>query len=284
MGPGPRLGVVHRLTGAGHGRRGPSARSAEELIRGYKEWATSARAGAGPETRGAVNESAVSAVEAGGRADGARRPHSGGPPMRIRASGLWRLDRTIDRLPDFAIGVSLTFVKMVIGYLVATRLFGREWTPFDYAVPKQVTGLLSLTLEDRFFYRVMLLVALPFIACGVALTVRRLRSAGLPLYAVLLFFSPMPMNLIFYLVLSVLPARPIKDQPPGLMDDVWDPAPAPKKVAVLDRAIPESRPGAAIAAILWPMPFALAFTALSVNVLRDYGWGVFVGIPFTLPM
>jgi hypothetical protein len=204
--------------------------------------------------------------------------------MRFRASDLWRLDGTIDRWPYFAIGVSLTLVKMVLDYLVATRLFGRDWTPFDYAVPNQVTGLLSMTLEDRFFYRAMLLVSLPFLACGVALTVRRLRSAGLPRYAVLLFFSPMPMNLIFYLVLSVLPPRPIKEQPTGLIDDVWDPAPVPKKAEMLDRAIPESRAGAAIAAILWPLPFALAFTALSVNVLRDYGWGVFVGIPFALPM
>jgi uncharacterized membrane protein YhaH (DUF805 family) len=204
--------------------------------------------------------------------------------MRIRASDLWRLDGTIDRRPYFVLGVSLTLMKMGLDYLVATRLFGRDWTPFEYAVPNQVGGLLSMPREDRFFYRTMLLVALPFLACGVALTVRRLRSAGLPRYAVLLFFAPMPMNLIFYLVLSVLPPRPIARQATGLIDDDWDPPQTPKKAGMLDRTIPESRRGAAITAILLPLPFAVAFTVLSVNVLNNYGWGVFVGIPFALPM
>ena len=36
----------------------------------------------------------------------------------------------------------------------------------------------------------MLFAALPFLASGVALTVRRLKSAGLPRYAVVLFFLP----------------------------------------------------------------------------------------------
>ena len=75
---------------------------------------------------------------------------------------------------------------MVVDFIVATWLFERRWTPFDYAVPGQ--ALFDLSSQDRFFYRTMLLVALPFLWCGVALTLRRLRSAGLPLYAVVLFF------------------------------------------------------------------------------------------------
>jgi hypothetical protein len=203
--------------------------------------------------------------------------------MRIRPSDLWRLDGTIDRWPYLAIGVSLTLAKIGLDYLIATRLFGRDWTPFEYAVPNQVAGLFSMPPEDRFFYRTMLLVALPFLACGVALTVRRLRSAGLPRYAVLLFFAPVPMNLLFFLTLSLLPPRPIEGPSTALIEDEWDPAEAPKK-GMLDRTIPQGRMGAAIAAILLPLPFAVAFTALSVNVLRNYGWGVFVGIPFALPM
>jgi hypothetical protein len=209
---------------------------------------------------------------------------AGEPELRIRASDLWRLDGTVDRWPYFVLGVSLTFFKMGLDYLVATRLFGRDWTPFEYAVPNQVSGLLSMPPEARFFYRMMLLVALPFLACGVALTVRRLRSAGIPRYAVLLFFAPMPINLIFYLVLSVLPPRPIERQATGIFDADWDSAPPASKGGMLDRTIPKTRTGAAITAILLPLPFAVAFTALSVNVLKNYGWGVFVGIPFAMPM
>jgi uncharacterized membrane protein YhaH (DUF805 family) len=204
--------------------------------------------------------------------------------MKVRVSDLWRLDGAIDRGPYFAIGVSLMLLKMGLDSLVATRLFGRDWTPFDYAVPSQVEGLFSMSPEDRAFYRTMLLIALPFLASGVALTVRRLRSAGLPSYSVLLFFAPMPMNLIVYLVLSLLPPRPTRSEVADLIDDDWGPPGPPKKPGLLDRTIPEGRPAGALAAILLPLPFALAFTALSVAVFQDYGWGVFVGIPFALPM
>src|SRR4051794_35951631 len=115
--------------------------------------------------------------------------------MKIRLTDLWRLDGTIDRGPYLTIGATLMLLKVVIDHVVATRLFGREWTPFDYAVPSQLVGLFAAASQDRIFYRAMLLIALPFLACGVALTVRRLRSVGWPLWTVLLFFAPMPMNL-----------------------------------------------------------------------------------------
>src|SRR4051812_14716279 len=108
--------------------------------------------------------------------------------MKIHISDLWRLDGTIDRGPFFSLGASLMLLKMDLDHLVATRIFGREWTPFDYAAPGHVAGLFAMAPQDRPFYRMMLLVSLPFLACGVALTLRRLRSAGLPLYAVVLFF------------------------------------------------------------------------------------------------
>ena len=51
--------------------------------------------------------------------------------MKIHLSELWRLDGTIDRRPYFVLGVSLSLLKMYFDYLIATRLFGRTWTPFD---------------------------------------------------------------------------------------------------------------------------------------------------------
>ena len=137
--------------------------------------------------------------------------------MRIRLSELSRLDGTIDRWPYFTLGAALGVLKMGIDFVVAAGLFKRTWTPFDYAVPGQ--WLFALSPEDQFYFRTMLVIALPFIWCGVALTLRRLRSAGLPIYAVVLFFAPMPMNLIIFLVLSMLPPRPARGGIYGEIDD-----------------------------------------------------------------
>jgi hypothetical protein len=93
--------------------------------------------------------------------------------MRIRLSDIGRLDGTIDRWPYFALGAALGVLKMGLDFVVADGLFNRTWTPFDYAVPGQ--WLFALSPEDRFFYRTMLVIAVPFIWCGVALTLRRLR-------------------------------------------------------------------------------------------------------------
>jgi hypothetical protein len=203
--------------------------------------------------------------------------------MKIHLSDLWRLDGTIDRRPYFVLGVSLSLLKMYFDYLIAARLFGRTWTPVDYAVPSEVAGLFSMSPADRWFFRTMLLMALPFLTCGVALTVRRLKSAGLPRYAVVLFFAPIPLNLLFYLLLSVLPARPSKELAAPI-DDEWDPIAPPKQPGSLDRLMPEGRTMGALAAIFVPLPFAMLFTVFSVSVLGNYGWGLFVGIPFALPM
>jgi hypothetical protein len=202
--------------------------------------------------------------------------------MKVWLPELLRLDGTIDRRPYFVLGSSLGLLKMGLDRLVATRFFGRNWTPFDYEVPGQ--SLFALDPGDRYFFRMMLLVALPFIACGVALTIRRLRSAGLPLYAVVLFFSPMPMNLIAFLVLSMLPPRPLRDGVADVIDEEWRSPGYVKKSGMLGKAMPEDRMRSALMAILIPFPFGLAVAALSFKVLQSYGWGVFVGIPFALPM
>jgi len=171
--------------------------------------------------------------------------------MRVPISDVWRLDGTIDRRPYFALGVALSALKMVLDYLVATRLFGREWSPLAYAVPSQVVGLFTRTPDDRVFVPAMLLMAAPLVLCGVALTVRRLRSARLPVWAVVLFFAPIPANLIFYLVLSLLPARPARPEDVFLFDDEWQPIRPGAKKGVLDRAIPHGRPGGALVVFSW---------------------------------
>ena len=202
--------------------------------------------------------------------------------MKVRLAELGRFDGTIDRRSYFALGVALGVLKLGLDYCVATRLFERSWSPFDYAV----TGhwLFALSPQDRFFFRTMLLVAVPFMWCGVALTVRRLRSAGLPLFAVVLFFAPLPMNFIIFLVLSVLPPRSRVGDLRDEIDKSRRPPEYVRKQWMLEKAIPERRLWAAVTAIVLPLPFAIALIALCTRILQYYGWGVFVGIPFALPM
>jgi hypothetical protein len=202
--------------------------------------------------------------------------------MSVRLSEVLRMDGTIDRWPYFILGSSLGLLKMVLDHLVATKVFGRSWTPFDYVVPGQ--SLFALDFADRLFFRSMLLMALPFIACGVGLTIQRLRSAGLPLYAVVLFFAPMPMNLLAFLALSLVPARPLRDGVADVIDEEWRSPRFVKRTGALAKAMPEDRMRSALMAILIPFPFALVVGALSFKVLQNYGWSVFVGIPFALPM
>ena len=202
--------------------------------------------------------------------------------MKVRLADLGRFDGMIDRRPYFALGLSLGVLKLGLDYSVATRLFERSWSPFDYAITGQ--WLFALSPQDRFFFRTMLLVAVPFMWCGVALTVRRLRSAGLPLFAVVLFFAPLPMNLIVFLVLSMLPPRSLVGDLGDEIDESWRSPQYARKQGMLEKAIPESHLWAAVMAIVLPLPFAIALIALCTRILQYYGWGVFVGIPFALPM
>ena len=144
----------------------------------------------------------------------------------------------------------------------------------------EIGGLFSLNRDDQVFYAIMLALALPFLVVGVVLTVRRLRDAGWPLWIVAFFFAPMPINIVFFIVLCLVPSQ--SPQIHGTLDDLVD-VPAEAKPKSMG-----SRPGfsfgTAILAILIPMPVAAAMVYLGAYVLRDYGWSLFVGIPFVLPM
>jgi len=104
-------------------------------------------------------------------------------------------------------GLLLFGLKHNLDRVVASAFFDKSWSLFNYLVPPEHGGsLLRLTPAEMRFYGTLLLVALPFIAIGVVLTLRRLRSAGLPLPLVVLFFLPL-VNLVFFLVLCIVPAR-----------------------------------------------------------------------------
>ena len=204
--------------------------------------------------------------------------------MWLPRSNVLRFGGTISPRSYFLIGFLLTLLKQVLDRVVASGLFGKPWSPLTYALTGEIGGVFSLNRDEQIFYATMLAVALPFLVIGLVLTVRRLRDAGWPLWCVLLFFAPMPINIVFFIVLSLAPSR--EQVVVGTVGDVIDgPVPAFSKVKSPRR---DSRPRfsyvRALLAILAPLPVAAVAVYLSAHVLRDYGWSLFVGVPFVLPM
>jgi hypothetical protein len=154
--------------------------------------------------------------------------------------------------------------KFTADRLMSSLIFHQSWSIEEYFRGH------STLMQTPAFSTALVLLAIPFIWCGVALTLRRLRSAGLPSVLVLLFFVPAVKFVLFFL-LCVLPERPDASVPPRI--GRWP---------FFDALIPQSKLGAVAAAILSGVGFTLIGTALSTTILRDYGAGLFIGMPFCL--
>ena len=173
----------------------------------------------------------------------------------------------IGRARYLATGFILLALKHNIDRIVANE-FGYWWSPINYWVFNNPGGIKALTPSTTELYIALLLVALPFIWAGITLTLRRLRDAELPLSLVLLFFVPF-LNVIFFIVLGAIPSRQSVDEEAGL----------PSRVG---RFIPESTFGSAVFGIVITTLLGMFEIVLSANGLKNYGWGLFVGIPFFL--
>jgi hypothetical protein len=193
--------------------------------------------------------------------------------MKNTIADLWRSGGTIDRGPYAVVGVIGFALKHNLDRLVATYVFHRPWSLFNYWVPvRDVARITALRHEDAVFLATMVMLALPFVWVGVTLTAKRLRSAILPIPLVLLFFVPF-LNLLFFLWLCLVPAR--------------NPATTERATvrpggAALTRAIPESALGSAAFSLLFTVPAGLGITLLGAQVMANYGWGLFVALPFTV--
>lgn len=194
-------------------------------------------------------------------------------------------------------GLGLFALKFMLDRVVATIGFGRPWSPLNYLVPNEAYGLPFLPAPDRVFYATMLVVALPFVWIGIVLTLRRLADAALPRWLAVLFFVPAA-NLLFFTVLGVIPtARETNTDavrsPTG--EDEKDSI-APVRVIPLEYGhddvsrrplahwFPESAGASALVAILLPVPLSVGLAFLAARVFRDYGWGIFVAMPFVVGM
>ncbi len=199
---------------------------------------------------------------------------------------------TVGRLAYFVAGSALLLLKFGIDWTVAGEVFHRPWSPADYIAPGASLGLLFMAPHERVFYSTMLLIALPFIACGVTLTAMRLRSVGIASGWSVLFFVP-GVNFLMFAVLTALPRReiplaqvapeaalpapPVGDAP-TLAYAADDRLPLPW----LARILPANHAAADAVAVIVPAIIGLAATFISIELLQNYGWGVFVGVPFAI--
>ncbi len=190
-------------------------------------------------------------------------------------SDLWRWQGTIGRGPYAAIGLIGFALKHNLDRLLATLVFHRPWSMFNYWIPlDRGIRITELARRDAEFLAAMVLLALPFIWVGVVLTARRLRAAGLPVPLVILFFLPV-FNVVFFAILCLIPSK----------DQAQLTASSPEaRSGWLARILPESAPGSAAVAIILTGVVGFAFTLLSTQVLNRYGWGLFVALPFCLGM
>jgi uncharacterized membrane protein YhaH (DUF805 family) len=191
----------------------------------------------------------------------------------MRAGNIWQWEGRVDRATYASVGVSAFALKFLVDWLVVTRLFGRSWSLLSYWRPfGAISGIHGLRLEDRVFAGTMLLIAVPFIWLGLAMTVKRLRDAGEPTWVAALFFAPIA-NLLFFLALSLKPSAVETRREEGA------PWPGP---SFLDTWVPKSRPGNALVSIAITAAIGFGLTLLGTQVVATYGWGLFVGLPFCL--
>ena len=115
----------------------------------------------------------------------------------MRFSELWRWDGRVGRAAYATVGLVGVAIKHNLDRLIASSFLGYK-NSFNYWAPLGKAARLDhLPDTEAKFLATLLLVSLPFIWGGVAMTVKRLRDAGQPVWLVVLFFVPF-INLLFF--------------------------------------------------------------------------------------
>ncbi|MEM7374800.1 MAG: DUF805 domain-containing protein [Bacteroidota bacterium] len=188
----------------------------------------------------------------------------------LKLKDLYQLSGRIGRAPYALWGSILFLIKYNLDRLISLS-YGHSWFITDYFIQADRLGILSLPEEDKPYYLTLLLASVPFIWVGTILSVRRLRDAGIHTALVGLFFIPF-LNAILFLILSLIPSTSAISEGNTKLSDFFN------------RFLPKSKVGSAAVAIGVLTLFGLPLMIFSVNIMGEYGWGLFVGIPFFLGM
>jgi uncharacterized membrane protein YhaH (DUF805 family) len=196
--------------------------------------------------------------------------------MAFQFSDLWRWDGKVSRGKYAAVGLIGVAIKYNLDRLIAGSFLGYNQSFFfNYWAPLGKAARLDhLSDTEARFLATLLLFSIPFLWVGVAMTAKRLRDAGQPVWLVVLFFIPV-INVLFFLALCVLPPQLRAAYSEGT------PWPGP---GVLAGMIPRSTLGSAVLAIFLTTVLGLLLVRLGTVVIQAYGWGLFVALPFCLGM
>jgi hypothetical protein len=115
-------------------------------------------------------------------------------------------------------------------------------------------------------FAALLAISIPFLWAGVVLCFKRLRSAKLPIWFAVLFVVPI-LKWFLFVALALVPERGGSAQNTTPTSPRW---------------LPTSRFGSAAFAVGAGLLLAVVAAVLATYVLRDYGWALFAGIPFSM--
>ncbi len=154
-------------------------------------------------------------------------------------------------------GASLFLLKYALDFLFVRLVLGGTWMPWDY-LAIQWRQIDFRDIDTVRFATLMLALALPFIWCGVILTLKRLRAVGWAGSLVFLFFIPY-LNVVFLFLLVIWPSKTVGDRPA-------------RRVELMSTAL----------VVVTALVSSFCLILLSGNLLNNYGWGLFVGVPFVI--
>jgi uncharacterized membrane protein YhaH (DUF805 family) len=172
---------------------------------------------------------------------------------------MW-LERGIGRSAYLAAGLLLFAVKIVIDIAVA-HAFSRPYSILFY-VSRSASPLFH-PAENPSYWIAMWAIALPFIAVGLILTIRRLRDAGLSTWLALLFFVPFG-NIMFFGFCALVPGAGAGTE---------------RNRRPAGGAVRMSYAHAAAKAGLFGAVIGLCTMAVAVSVFKAYGGALFIGAP-----
>jgi uncharacterized membrane protein YhaH (DUF805 family) len=179
-------------------------------------------------------------------------------------SRLLTFEGRVNRRQYFMVGICLVAVKYAVDSLVARR-FGQSWNISNYFLPPTNLTIFGLGGPHARLYLILWAVAIPFFWIGVSLTVRRLRDAGRQIGWVFFFFVPVA-NLLLFLYLSLASSV--------TQSEAADPA-------SFNHA-GRGKMRAPIFGVLLAAVLGLALELLGANLLAQYAWGLFLGVPFVV--
>ena len=130
--------------------------------------------------------------------------------MTNKLRSLFSLQGRVPRAHYFLAGSLLLVLKFLIDHTIAAR-FGHTWHIWSYFFPPADLSIFGLGSSNPRFYLILWAVAIPFFWIGIALTLQRLRDAGMRLGLVFLFFVPIAKLFFFLASLSLGPIGTVRE-------------------------------------------------------------------------